>query len=71
MVHCLLLAEDPCRLLWVILSAIEGVFGILACGFIGSYEWSAVRGWHVGKRGRFEPFSETLISRYWVKFVGI
>ena len=71
MVHCLFLAEDPCRLLWVILSAIEGVLGILSCGFIGSYEWSAVRGWHVRERSRFEPLCETFISRYWVEFVGV
>ena len=71
MVHCLLLAKDPSRLLWVVLSAIEGILGILACGLIGSYKWTAVRGWHVGERGWFEPLSETLISRYWVEFVGI
>ena len=71
MVHCLLLAEDPCRLFWVIVCAIEGVLGILACCFIGCYEWSAVRGRHVGKRSWFEPLSETLISRYWIKFVGV
>ena len=71
MVHCLFLAEDPCRLLWVILSAIEGVLGILSCGFIGCYEWAAVRCWHVGERSRFEPLCETFISRYWVEFVGV
>jgi hypothetical protein len=71
MVHCLFLAEDSCRLLWVILSAIEGVLGILTCGFIGSYEWSAIWGWHVGERSRFKPLSEALVSFNWVEFVGI
>jgi hypothetical protein len=71
MVHCLFLTEDPSRLFWMILSALERILRILTCGIIGSYEWSALKGWHVGERSLFKPLSMTFISCYWIEFVGI